>query len=156
LYTDFLPIPKKEGVVSHPERACATGSTLQAISVGMQVWLDYHLQKRRFISIFFVPHSRPKLGMLPVWQNHLCLHQWNTDGELSRILCSLATNPEEHEIAASLSGSPKLSKSWKSGAASFSILYTDFLPIPKKEGVVSHPERACATGSTLQHALQGL
>jgi hypothetical protein len=48
----------------------------------MQVWLDYHLQKRRFVSIFFVPHSRPKFGILPVWQNHLCLHQWNTDGEL--------------------------------------------------------------------------
>jgi hypothetical protein len=41
----------------------------------------------------------------------------------------------------------KLSKSWKYGA--FSILYTDFLPIPKKEEVVSHPERACATGRTL-------
>jgi hypothetical protein len=40
-----------------------------------------------------------------------------------------------------------LSKSWKSGA--FSILYTDFLPIPKKEEVVSHPERACAAGRTL-------
>ena len=26
----------------------------------MQVWLDYHLQKRRFVSIFFVPHYRPK------------------------------------------------------------------------------------------------
>jgi hypothetical protein len=39
-----------------------------------------------------------------------------------------------------------LSKSWKSGA--FSILYTDFLPIPKKEEVVSHPERACAAGRT--------
>jgi hypothetical protein len=51
-----------------------------------------------------------------------------------------ATNREEHAIATSLSGSPKLSKSWKSGA--FSILYTDFLPIPKKEEVVSHPERA--------------
>jgi hypothetical protein len=37
----------------------------------------------------------------------------------------------------------------KSGAASFSILYTDFLPIPKKEEVASHPERACAAGSTL-------
>jgi hypothetical protein len=33
------------------------------------------------------------------------------------------TNREEHEIATSLSGSPKLAKSWKSGA--FSILYTD-------------------------------
>jgi hypothetical protein len=22
-----------------------------------------------------------------VWQNHLCLHQWNTDGKMSRILC---------------------------------------------------------------------
>jgi hypothetical protein len=63
LYTDFLPIPKKEEVVSHPERACATGRTLHVISereehssnllqVGMQVWLDYHLQKRRFVSIF--------------------------------------------------------------------------------------------------------
>jgi hypothetical protein len=30
--------------------------------VGMQIWLDYHLQKRRFVSIFFVPHSRPKFG----------------------------------------------------------------------------------------------
>jgi hypothetical protein len=26
-----------------------------------------------------------------VWQNHLCLHQWNTDGELSRILCIQST-----------------------------------------------------------------
>jgi hypothetical protein len=56
---------------------------------------------------------------------------------------------EEHGIATPLSGSPKLSKSWKSDAASFSMLYTDFLPIPKKEEVVSHPERACAAGSTL-------
>jgi hypothetical protein len=29
---DFLPIPKKEEVVSHPERACATGRTLHVIS----------------------------------------------------------------------------------------------------------------------------
>jgi hypothetical protein len=65
-----------------------------ATQVGMQVWLDYHLQKRRFVSIFFVPHSRPKFGMLPVWQNHLCLHQWNTDGELSRILCIQSTLKE--------------------------------------------------------------
>jgi hypothetical protein len=36
-------------------------------AVGMQVWLDYHLQKRRFVSIFFVPHYRPKFGMLFVW-----------------------------------------------------------------------------------------
>jgi hypothetical protein len=28
LYTDFLPIPKKEEVVSHPERACAAGRTI--------------------------------------------------------------------------------------------------------------------------------
>ena len=60
----------------------------------MQVWLDYHLQKRRFVSIFFVPHSRPKFRMLPVWQSHLCLHQWNTDGELSRILCIQSTLKE--------------------------------------------------------------
>jgi hypothetical protein len=32
LYTDILPIPKKEEVVSHPERACAAGSTLHVIS----------------------------------------------------------------------------------------------------------------------------
>jgi hypothetical protein len=32
LYTDFLPIPKKEEVVSHPERACAAGRTLHVIS----------------------------------------------------------------------------------------------------------------------------
>jgi hypothetical protein len=42
-----------------------------------------------------------------------------------------------------------LSKSWKSDAASFSILYTNFLPFPKKEEVVLHPERACAPGRTL-------
>jgi hypothetical protein len=53
-------------------------------------------------------------------------------------------NISAEEIATSLSGSPKLSKSWKSGAASFNIFYTDFLPIPKKEEIVSHPERACA------------
>jgi hypothetical protein len=35
--------------------------------------------------------------------------------------------------ATSLSGSPKLSKSWKSDAASFSILYTNVLPFLKKE-----------------------
>jgi hypothetical protein len=63
------------------------------------------------------------------------------------LVCSCKGNREEHEIATSLSGSPKLSKSWKYGA--FSILYTDFLPIPKKEEVVSHPERACAAGRTL-------
>jgi hypothetical protein len=40
-------------------------------------------------------------------------------------------------------------KRLKELAASFSILYTDFLPIPKKEEVVSHPERACAAGRTL-------
>jgi hypothetical protein len=34
-------------------------------------------------------------------------------------------------------------------AASFSILYTNFLPFPKKEEVVLHPERACAPGRTL-------
>jgi hypothetical protein len=49
----------------------------------------------------------------------------------------------KHEIATSLSGSPKWSKSWKSDAASFSILYTNLLPFPKKEEVVLHPERAC-------------
>ena len=59
------------------------------------------------------------------------------------------TNREEHEIATSLSGSPKLSKSWKSDAASFSILYTNFLPFTKKEEVVLHPERACAPGRTI-------
>jgi hypothetical protein len=59
----------------------------------------------------------------------------------------LAKPHQEHEIATSLSGSPKLSKSWKSDAASFSILYTNFLPFPKKEEV--HPERACAAGRTL-------
>jgi hypothetical protein len=48
-----------------------------------------------------------------------------------------------------LSGSPKLSKSWKSDAASCSILYTNFLPFQKKEEVVLHPERACAPGRTL-------
>jgi hypothetical protein len=58
-----------------------------------------------------------------------------------------ATNRKEREKATSLSGSPKLPKSWKSGAASFSILYTDFLSIPKKEEAVIHPERACAAGS---------
>jgi hypothetical protein len=31
LYTDFLPIPKKEEVVSHTERACAAGRTLHVI-----------------------------------------------------------------------------------------------------------------------------
>ena len=30
---------------------------------------------RMQVSIFFVPHARPKFGILPVWQNHLCLHQ---------------------------------------------------------------------------------
>jgi hypothetical protein len=34
-------------------------------------------------------------------------------------------------------------------AASFSILYTNFMPFPKKEEVVLHPERACALGRTL-------
>jgi hypothetical protein len=29
---DFLPIPKKEEIVSHPERACAAGRTLHVIS----------------------------------------------------------------------------------------------------------------------------
>ena len=41
-----------------------------------------------------LPHSRPKFGILPVWQNHLCLHQWNTDGERSRILCFQSTLKE--------------------------------------------------------------
>jgi hypothetical protein len=41
-----------------------------------------------------VPHSRPKFGIFPVWQNHLCLHQWNMDGELSRILCIQSTLKE--------------------------------------------------------------
>jgi hypothetical protein len=27
-----------------------------------------------------------KFGILPVWQNHICLHQWNTDGELSLVI----------------------------------------------------------------------
>jgi hypothetical protein len=34
-------------------------------------------------------------------------------------------------------------------AASFSILYTNFLPFPKKEDVVLHPERTCVPGRTL-------
>ena len=38
--------------------------------------------------------SRPNFGILPVWQNHLCLHQWNTDGELSRIICIQSTLKE--------------------------------------------------------------
>jgi hypothetical protein len=58
----------------------------------------YMLQKRRFVSIFFVPHSRPKFGMLPVWQNHLCFHQWNTDGELSMILCIQSTLKKEEVV----------------------------------------------------------
>jgi hypothetical protein len=53
------------------------------------------------------------------------------------------------QIATSLSGSPKLSKSWKSDTISFSILHTNCLPFPKKEEVVLHPERACAPGRTL-------
>ena len=40
---------------------------VKLLQVGMQVWLDYHLQKRHFVSIFFVPHYRPKFGMLSVW-----------------------------------------------------------------------------------------
>jgi hypothetical protein len=35
-----------------------------------------------------------KFGILLVWQSHLCLHQWNTDGELSRILCIQSTLKE--------------------------------------------------------------
>ena len=46
------------------------------------------------VSIFFVPHARSKFGILPVWQNPLCLHQWNTNGELSRILCIQSTLKE--------------------------------------------------------------
>jgi hypothetical protein len=38
-------------------------------------------------------------------------------------------------------------------AASFSILYTNLLPFPKKEEVVLHPERACAPGRTLRPSL---
>jgi hypothetical protein len=34
-----------------------------------------------------------------------------------------------------------MSKSLKSDAASFSVLYTNILPFPKKEEVVLHPER---------------
>jgi hypothetical protein len=60
----------------HPPIITLTNFELNLLQVEMQVWLDYHLQKRRFVSIFFVPHSRPKFGMLPVWQSHLCLHQW--------------------------------------------------------------------------------
>jgi hypothetical protein len=51
----------------------------------MQVWLDYHLQKRRFVSIFFVPHSRSKFSSARVyewtflhdsdpWQEHKSVH----------------------------------------------------------------------------------
>jgi hypothetical protein len=76
LYTNSLPFPKKEEVVLHPERVCAPGRTLHVICER-----EEH-------------GSRPKFGILPVWQNHLCLHQWNTDGELSRILCIQSTLKE--------------------------------------------------------------
>ena len=35
-----------------------------------------------------------KFGILPFWQNHICLHQWNTDGGLSMILCNQSTLKE--------------------------------------------------------------
>ena len=66
----------------HPPIITLTNCDKNLLQVGMQV------------SIFFVPHARPKFGILPVWQNPLCLHQWNTDGELSRILCIQSTLKE--------------------------------------------------------------
>jgi hypothetical protein len=53
-----------------------------------------HKHRTFYIAISPLPHSRLKFGILPVWQNHLCLHKWNTDGELSRILCIQSTLKE--------------------------------------------------------------
>jgi hypothetical protein len=87
-------------------------------------------------------------NVISVKDGRRCLPIHELFSSLSEITCRvLPAAHAQHEIATSLSGSPKLSKSWKSGA--FSILYTDFLPIPKKEEIVSHPERACAAGRTL-------
>jgi hypothetical protein len=72
---------RRDSADMFPPIIALTNFEYNLLQVGMQVWFDYHLQKRRFVSIFFVPHSRPKFGILPVWQNHLCLHQWNTDQE---------------------------------------------------------------------------
>jgi hypothetical protein len=40
----------------------------------MQVWLDYHLQKRRFVSMFFVPYEWMFLHDSDPWQEHKSVH----------------------------------------------------------------------------------
>jgi hypothetical protein len=45
---------KKVYTILHPPIIALTNFEYNLLQVGMQVWFDYHLQKRRFVNIFFV------------------------------------------------------------------------------------------------------